>query len=197
VAPIVPAETLTEVDSAFAEACRGNPAAFACWIGLVEVPLRLSMRRFLQAVDIEAVLQETLLRMWIYAQERGHELEGESASLKYAIGMARNLARAEARRTRREASIPTEDLPEIPIPPEAHSDPELRRAILECLAKVAARPLRALRARIDFGGYRSDREIASGIGMTLNTFLQNIVRARKQIASCLERRGVSLREVLA
>jgi hypothetical protein len=31
--------------------------------------------------------------------------------------------------------------------------------------------------------------------MTLNTFLQNIVRARQQLAKCLSARGVDLQEI--
>ena len=187
---------MTEADSAFAKACDGDIDAFARWMGSVELPIRLSLRRFVQAVDVEAILQETYLRMWIYARDRGESLEGEDASLRFAIGMARNLARAEARRTRREIHLPPESMPELPIGPENPSDPSLRRAILGCIEKVARKPLQALQARVGLGPRLTDREIAVMLDMTLNTFLQNIVRARKQVAACLERHGISLREVL-
>ena len=45
-------------------------------------------------------------------------------------------------------------------------------------------------ARFDDGGARHDRELAARLGMTLNTFLKNIGRARKLLIECLERRGV-------
>jgi DNA-directed RNA polymerase specialized sigma24 family protein len=166
-------------------------------MGSVELPIRLSLRRFVRAVDSEAILQETYLRMWVYARDRGGSLEGEDASLRFAIGMARNLARAEARRTRREIHLPPESMPELPTAPEPPSDPGLRRAILGCIEKVAGKPLQALRARAGLGPTLPDRDIAAVLGMTLNTFLQNVVRARKQVAACLERHGISLREVVA
>jgi DNA-directed RNA polymerase specialized sigma24 family protein len=166
-------------------------------MGSVELPIRLAMRRFAQAVDIESVVQETFLRMWLLSQDKGRDLSGENASLRFAIGMARNIARSEARRWGREKLLPPEDLPEPVLEPDPVSDPGLRRAIVECLKKVAAKPLQALRARMDLGGVIADRDIAEGIGMTLNTFLQNIVRARKQVAGCLERGGIPLPELLS
>jgi predicted DNA-binding protein (UPF0251 family) len=47
------------------------------------------------------------------------------------------------------------------------------------------------------GGVLSDQALAIRLQMSRNTFLQNITRARKQVTTCLEREGVSLREVLA
>ena len=188
---------MTTIDAAFAKARAGSHEAFADWMGGVELPIRLALRRFAQAVDVEAVVQETLLRMWLLSQDKERDLTGENASLRFAIGVARNIARSEARRWGREQLLPPEDLPEASVDPEPLSDPGLRRAIAECLARVAAKPLRALRARMDLGGLTSDRDIAQGLRMTLNTFLQNIVRARKQVAACLERKGISLEEALS
>jgi DNA-directed RNA polymerase specialized sigma24 family protein len=185
------------IDAAFAEARTGSHEAFADWMGSVELPIRLSLRRFAQAVDVESVVQEALLRMWILSQDGERVLSGENASLRFAIGMARNLARAEARRLGREKFLPPGDLPEPAVDPEPHSDSGLARAIAQCLAKVAAMPLKALRARMELGPAMADRVLASQINMTLNTFLQNIVRARKQIAACLEKKGIPLREVLS
>jgi len=127
----------------------------------------------------------------------GGSLTGEDASLRFAIGMAKNIARAEARRARREVYLPPTDLPDPPVSPEPPPDPGLRKAILDCMGKAARKPLQALRARITLGPHVQDRDIAQSVDMTLNTFLQNVVRARKQIADCLEKRGISLREVLA
>src|SRR5262245_59510257 len=98
-------------------------------MGRVERPVRLSLRAFARAVDVEGVVQETLLRMWMFAQDRERELTGENASLRFAIGMARNIARNEARRLGRERLLPPEDMPEIPTLPEPASDPRLAQVI--------------------------------------------------------------------
>ena len=165
-------------------------------MGRVERPIRFSLRAFARAVDVEGVVQETLLRMWTLAKDRERELTGENASLRFAIGMARNIARHEARRLGRERLLPPEDMPEVPTLPEASSDPRLAQVIAECLGRIAGRPLAALRARMDRQGHMPDRQIAKDLGMTLNTFLQNIVRARRQLAECLTRRHVPLEEIL-
>jgi DNA-directed RNA polymerase specialized sigma24 family protein len=188
---------VTAIDAAFAKARTGNHQAFADWMGSVELPIRLALKRFAQAVDVEAVLQEAFLRMWLLSQDQERELSGENASLRFAIGVARNLARSEARRWGREKFLPPDDLPEPAVEPEPIADTGLRRAIMECLEKVAAKPLQALRARMQFGGMIPDRDIASKVRMSLNTFLQNIVRARKQVAACLERKGIPLQEVMS
>jgi DNA-directed RNA polymerase specialized sigma24 family protein len=194
---IRPPNTVSAIDSAFAKARTGDRDAFADWMGSAELPIRLSLQRFVQAVDVEGVVQETLLRMWILSQDRGRELEGENASLRFALGVARNLARAEARRMGRERLLPPEDLPEPAVDPEPVSDPGLRRAIMECVAKLAAKPLEALRARMRLSALMPDRDIAARAGMKLNTFLQNIVRARKHVADCLERKGIALEEAIS
>ena len=184
---------MTEIDRQFARACLGHMRGFEEWMGIVEIPIRLSLRRFARAVDVESIVQETLLRMWVLAQDqRRRPLEGENASLRFAIGMARNLARSEARRMGREVLLPPDDMPDVEVPPDPPSDPGLRKAILDCIEKLAKKPLAALRARLHMGGVQPDRDIAALLGMTTNTFLQNITRARKQVAVCLERQGVEL-----
>ncbi len=190
-------QAVTEIDRFFARVCEGDHRAFAEWMGRVERPIRLALRSFARAVDVESVVQETLTRMWLYAQDRGGELKGEDASLRFAIGMARNIARSEARRLGRMKYLPPEDLPEPGVEPDPPPDPGLRKAIMECLEKVAKKPLQALRARLEAAGMVPDRDVATGLGMTINTFLQNITRARRQVAECLEGKGVSLREILS
>ena len=54
--------THLELDPLSAE--RGDADAFARWMAGVEHPLRAGLRRFAGQVDAEAVLQETLLRIW-------------------------------------------------------------------------------------------------------------------------------------
>ena len=184
------------IDAAFQRACGGDRIAFADWMGAVEAPIRRSIARYARAVDVESVLQETLLRMWVYAQDRGRKLEGEAGSLRFAIGMARNIARSEARRMGRLAFLPPEDMPDVEVQPDPPPDPALRKAILDCLGQLKGKPLAALQARLDAASELRDRELARGVGMTLNTFLQNVVRARKAMAECLRRRGIVLEEAL-
>ena len=58
----------------------------------------------------------------------------------------------------------------------------------------SGRPRKAMEARLQ--GATPDRDLAEELGMKLNTFLQNIVRARKALAGCLEESGVRLAEYL-
>ncbi|HEX6032725.1 MAG TPA: hypothetical protein VFY90_14940 [Tepidiformaceae bacterium] len=183
---------MSRIDELFAAARTGDVTAFKNWMGSVELPIRLSLRRFARAVDAESIVQETLLRMWVLAKDEERTLEGENASLRFALGVARNLARSEARRMGRETLLPPEDLPDIEVPPDPPSDPRLHGVILECIEKLAKKPLAALRLRLTQGQERSDRTLASRLGMTTNTFLQNIVRARRQVAACLERQGITV-----
>lgn len=189
---------MTVVDEHFAAARRGDLAAFASWMGRVERPIRASLGPFVRAADVEGVVQETLMRMWTLANDpNGRQLSGENASLRFAIGIARNLARNEARRHRREQYLPPEDLPDVPVDPAPTPDPKLRRAIAECIDALARRPVEALRARLYLGAMSGDRAAAESVGMTLNTFLQNVVRARQQLARCLKGKKVSLAELVS
>jgi hypothetical protein len=52
-----------------------------------------------------------------------------------------------------------------------------------------------MRARLADGHHQDDSALARHLGMTLNTFLQNIVRARQQLAKCLGAKGVELQEI--
>jgi len=187
---------MSVIDAEFTGVCAGDVEALARWMGCVEHPIRLSLRPFARAVDVESIVQETLSRMWVFARDRGAQLTGEDASLRYAIGMARNLARNEARRLKREVQLPPEQLPEPVTTPDPPSDPRLRTLIEACLRALASRPREALLRRIH-RPWLPDRTLAAETKMTLNTFLQNIVRARRQLASCLEDKGVPLKELLS
>src|SRR6266513_667860 len=133
--------------------------------------------------------------MWVYAREHGRQLTGEDASLRFAIGMARNLARNMARKYGRELHLPPDELPEPSVSPEPPPDPFLRRALRECFGKLAKKPLLAMRARLAGSHLHDDGTLANQLGMSVNTFLQNIVRARQQLAKCLGARGIDLTEV--
>src|SRR5437867_4005885 len=87
-------------EDAFRRSGTGNETAFAEWMSIVEIPLRLSLRRFARVVDVEAILQETLVRMWLVARDPRRILQGASASLRFAYRVARNVVREEVRRNR-------------------------------------------------------------------------------------------------
>ncbi len=185
-------------ENTFGLARKGNVEAFARWMGMIEIPLRKSLRRFARAVDVEVVVQETLARMWLVACDSGRTLAGPGASLKFALRIARNVALEEIRRYRHHRFVELEELDRLPegsIDPEP-PDPALRRAIEDCIHRMPEQPRTALSARTGTAG-EPDREIAARLRMKLNTFLQNIVRARKLLADCLERRGVRLAEILS
>jgi len=186
---------VSEIDELWARVAGGDRDAFGNWMGRVERPIRRSLSRFARNVEPEVVVQETLLRMWLLAQNRDRELTGADASLRFAMGMARNIALSELRKRGREVPL-TENDDFEQTPPDPPSDPALARAIRDCLSRLAGQPLKAIRARIEFGHQMADKALAPLLGMTTNTLLQNIVRARRQIAGCLEGKGVPREEFI-
>lgn len=186
-----------DLDPHLAAIAEGDAGAFALWMAHAEPPLRASLRGFARTVDAEAVLQETLLRVWLVAPR----VKGDgrpNALLRLALTTARRLALSEARRV---AAAPQEldalehlasadaEMPALP-------DPALRAAIGECRDRLPPKPRLALDQRLEAAGGRSDVELARRVQMSLNTFLQNFTRARKLLAECLRKRGISPEEVL-
>lgn len=173
----------------------GDENSFAAWLAGAEGPLRRSLRRFAAAVDTESVVQETLLRIWQVA----HRCEPDgrpNGLLRLAVRIGRNLAVDEVRR--RGSALPSggsaddasDDM--SPIEPAVLPDPLLRKRIARCLEKLAGAPRRALLLRIANAGGAPDRVLAEQAHMRLNTFLQNVSRARRLLARCLERSGVKV-----
>lgn len=170
----------------------GDAAAFARWIADAERPLRESLRSFATRVDIEAVVQEALLRAWNIAS-RVERDGAPNALLRVTLRIARNLAIDEVRRVRsvavgdddHDASLAFATSPALP-------DPLLRDAIGHCSDQLPPKPKRALLARLASHGGEHDATLAARLGMQLNTFLQNFTRARKLLADCLRGRGVDL-----
>jgi RNA polymerase sigma-70 factor (ECF subfamily) len=171
--------------------------AFASWISHAEPPLRASLRSFAAKVDTEAVLQETLLKVWETAPRVERDNKANSL-LRYSYRIAKNLAISEVRRARSspvEAGVMERQLNEAagsdtPSPP----DPMLRRVIQTCREKLPPKPRQALDQRLSSSGGKSDTDLAAELSMTKNTFLQNFTRARKLLAQCLSENGVSLEE---
>ncbi len=187
-----------QAEIAFRLARSGDREAFARWMGMVEIPLRRSLRRFARSVDVEVVVQEALLRMWLVANDNRRVLEGCNASLKFVLKVARNVALEEIRRNRQDRFVNLDELGNLlegrldPEPP----DPALGRAIADCMNRLPGQPRKALSARIR-DGCLPDREIAAALRMKANTFFQNIVRARRLLARCLQGRGIRLGEILS
>jgi RNA polymerase sigma-70 factor (ECF subfamily) len=165
----------------------GDRRAFGQWLAAAEPNVRLSLRAFAAVIDVEAVLQEALLRVWQVAPR--FERDGEpNGLLRLAVRIARNLAISEVRRTK--ATAPSDDI-EVAVEPAA-PDPMLRAAIVECRDKLPPKPRQVLDTRLASEGLRDDAGLAEQIGMRLNTFLQNFTRARQLLAECLRKRGISI-----
>jgi RNA polymerase sigma-70 factor (ECF subfamily) len=181
-----------DLDEHLAAVQAGDPAAFGRWVAAAEPTLRETLRSFAATVDTEAVLQESLLRVWQVAPR--FVPDGEPNGLfRLAVRVARNLAVSEWRRLSREGR---EREPEpaltLDLLGETAPDPLLRRRIEECRDALPTKPGEALHARLMSDGTEPDELLAGRLSMRLNTFLQNITRARRLLAACLEARGVLL-----
>jgi RNA polymerase sigma-70 factor (ECF subfamily) len=174
-----------DLDRHLPEIVAGDPDAFARWVaGGAEHALRDSLRSFAASVDTEAVVQEALLRVWQVARLLVPD-GNPNALLRFAVTVARRLALSEARRRHPGAELPP-DLPVAPVEP----DPRLRELIRTCLALLPPQPRLAMLARIAARGGEDDRSLARRVQMKLNTFLQNVTRARRLVAECLKSKGV-------
>ncbi len=180
----------------------GDDEAFGRWMQVTESRIRDSLRSFAGQVDVEPVMQETLLRIWQIAPR--FVPDGQANGLmRLAIRIARNLALAQLRQRRpepmdleaieREAAGGEHSSPG----PDRAGDPLLRRRIVHCFSRLPRQPGRALRARLENGGVDADATLAGRVGMQPNTFLQNITRARKLLAECLQRLGIDVNAELA
>lgn len=189
---------MTDLDLHLPAIAGGDARAFGAWAAAVEGTLRRGLRSFAAAVDVEAHVQEALLRAWHVAP--GLVPDGRpNALLRFTVRAARNLALDEARRRGREVRAAGQEdferwldgLAEAGPPP---GDPLLRRLIQACRDLLPRQPRAALDARLGGGGAEPDEALAQGLGMKLNTFLQNVVRARRLLARCLAEKGVDLEE---
>lgn len=175
----------------------GDAAAFARWLAGAEDRLRGSLRSFAERVDVEAVLQEALLRVWQVAPRFVPDGQPH-ALLRFAIRIARNLA-VSALRQRRFEPVEAQALERLAAEagtltsvPDRGSDPMLRRAIDDCRRQLPSKPAQALDARLESAGAEPDSLLAKRLGMRSNTFLQNVVRARRFLADCLKKRGIDV-----
>lgn len=179
--------------TALAMMARGDAAAFGRWASTAEHPLRTSLRPFATSVDTEAVLQETLLRIWQVAPRFTHDGK-PNALLRFAMRTARNVAVTEWRRLGKPAqqeALQQHLQAEATVAPMT-PDPHLREQIVKCRDKLPGQPRVALEQRLASQGASDDAALAERLGMSLNTFLQNFTRARKFLKACLEKAGVHL-----
>ncbi len=168
----------------------GDLEAFERWLAGAEPKLRAGLRSFSGSVDTEAVLQDALLRIWQGASKVRPDGK-PNGLLRVGMTIARNLAISEFRRAHR-AELPhpegeggQREVLAAPMP-----DPLLRAAIARCRDQLPPKPKRALERRLEGG--RSDEELAASLGMSTNTFLQNISRARRLMEAALKEEGIEL-----
>lgn len=186
---------MADLDRYLSAIVAGDAAAFGQWVAGVEPQVRESLRPFATSVDAEAVLQEALLRIWQTAPR--FAADGRpNGLLRLAVRIARNLAVSELRKIKTD---PTEDqeLERALARLEAYEvregpDPLLRRLVEDCRQRLPGKPALALAQRLQSAGGEPDATLAERVGMRLNTFLQNVTRARRLMAQCLKRRGVDL-----
>jgi DNA-directed RNA polymerase specialized sigma24 family protein len=177
-----------DLDAHLVAIAAGDPDAFARWVAGAEPRVRASLSSFADRVDVEAVLQECLLRVWQVAPRVVPDGRPE-ALLRLAVRIGRNLAVDELRRRR---ILPSDDVVPEPSAWPPAPDPMLREVIARCRQDLPEKPALALGARLRDGASAPDRDLAQALGMKLNTFLQNFSRARRLLAECLRRAGVDL-----
>lgn len=188
---------MSDLDHHWAAIAAGDADAFGQWVAGAEHRVRLSLRSVADNVDTEAVVQETLLRVWQVAPR--FTADGRpNGLLRLAIRIARNLAVSELRKRRARPDViegleraETSESAVAPLQP----DPMLRELIAKCRQALPGKPAVAMTARLDGAG-QPDKTLASMLGMKLNTFLQNVTRAKKLLAQCLDRHGVDLQTEL-
>ncbi len=185
---------MVDLDSYVPKIIEGDADSFAYWVASAEPIIRNSLRQFATVVDVEAILQEALLRVWQVAPR--YVPDGRpNGLLRLGIRIARNLAVSEARQThsnpqhRKSLELALTQLEHNSLP---GNDPLLRRRIEECRKLLPRRPAIALDQRLASGGAEPDAVLASRVKMSLNTFLQNVSRARRFLTECLKKLGVDL-----
>jgi RNA polymerase sigma factor (sigma-70 family) len=178
----------------------GDTHAFGRWMAGAEGTMRDSLRTFASVLDVESVLQEALLRVWQVAPR--FVADGRpNGLLRLGIRIARNLAVSELRRTK-SRPVPEEDLERALAAAEQVDfsergpDPMLRQVLAKCHERLPEKPRQVISIRLASEGGRSDDELASLVGMRVNTFLQNFTRARRMLAECLKKHGIMVEEAL-
>lgn len=179
--------------------------AFGQWMAGAEGAIRDSLRSFARVVDVEAILQEALLRVWQVAPRFVPD-GGDNGLLRLGVRIARNLAISETRRQKKTRRAPEDEIERALMETAGDAsdveaaaqvpDPFLRAVLAKCFELLPEKPRSVLTARLSSRGGAEDLELATTLGMRLNTFLQNFGRARKLLGDCLRKNGVQALEGL-
>jgi DNA-directed RNA polymerase specialized sigma24 family protein len=180
----------TDLDTYRQAIVERDAKAFAKWVAAAEQRLRLALAGFARSVDVEAVIQETLFRVWQVTPRL--TADGRpNGMLRLALRIARNVAITEFRRRHPTGPLPEELVAPKPIFLAYESNEALRKAIKDCFDRLPDSPHRAIEARLRGDG-RRDEILARTLGMKINTFYQNIRRARVALLNCLKKHGFVL-----
>ena len=168
--------------------------AFSKWLARCEIALKRSLSNYAQVVDVESVAQDTALRVW----ERASTIVPDHRPgflLRWAITVARNHARNQAKRAGREVPLVVDEMPPAPFA-GFRIDPMLRERVARCLARLPGNPRKAVERRLAGAGAQPDRALAAAIGMGFDAFRQNLARGRTALQKCLRKFGVDVREYI-
>lgn len=172
---------------------RGDPEVFKRWFARCEIRLRQSLRSFAESVDVETLVRETAFRVW----ERASTITSDGRPeflLRWAVTVARNAARNQAKRSWREE--PLDRYAEAAGPVGVVPDLMLRARIRHCREHLPATPRRVLNEHLADGGQCSGHDLAISLGMTFDAVRQNLTRARRALEQCLLKFGINVREYL-
>jgi RNA polymerase sigma factor (sigma-70 family) len=193
----VPTDYELEVDELRAIAAR-DATAFTRWFARCEIPLKQSLRRFAEIVDVESVAQDAAFKVWEHA-DRITPDRRPGFLLRWtktvALNDARNKVRRSGQRIEHRESLPADDEFVPPVRPAIRDTFFLER-VRRCLERLNAHQQRAFMARLADGGARPDRELAASIGVGFDAFRQNLARGRKALVECLGSFGIAMTEYL-
>ncbi|MCL4219341.1 MAG: RNA polymerase sigma factor [Candidatus Hydrogenedentes bacterium] len=164
--------------------CAGDIAAFEQFCLPVERPLLAYAARIVPPVEAEDLAQEALCRLFRLVR-KGSLDPGKTSPRSLLFTIAHNLAMDFHRKSRREMDTSAEN-----SAPAASSDVErqfLRHEIDKAVAQLPETQRQALLLR-EYGGMTYD-EIAQTMGVDLNNIRIWIYRARKRLATLLDRDG--------
>lgn len=168
---------------------KGDAEAFATFLARVEDPIRRSLKPFAVRVDVEAILQEAFLRIWQVAPRFVSDGR-ENGLFRLALRVARNLALDDLKRRREEPIDPAGEVATQAALEPVSVDPLLAARIAECFDELPEKPRQAMSARLENDGGDPDSVLAERCRMKPNTFFQNVTRARRLLASCLDAHGI-------
>jgi DNA-directed RNA polymerase specialized sigma24 family protein len=172
---------------------RRDPEAFKKWFRLCEIRLKRSLRTYADTVDVEAIVQDTALKVWEHAPRL--KPDGRPGFLlRWAFTVAHNAARTRSKREDRQDGL--DERLEVPDLAHVLADPIFRGRIQRCREQLSGNPRSVLDARLADEGQHPDRILAAAIRMKDATFRKNLERARRALEKCLRGFGIDVREYL-